>query len=230
MKLVDLSRELFHKCPTHPKHPPFIMTDYNTHKEIRTDGAVPFSAHSMVLSMGDHTGTHVDAFCHFDARPGARSIDEMPLEDFFTEAVCLDLSHTPLKGDIHIPDLEAAERKAGIDIRPRDTVLIYMGVHDRLYGKPEYTSDFPGLTKESAEWLGHKKIVAFGVEAISPGRPGTNNYLVHLVCRDMGFTHYEGLANLHQVVGKGRFKFVAFPLRIRGGTGSPVRAVAILDE
>ncbi len=51
MKLIDLSRELYHKCPTHPKHPPFIMTDYNTHKEIRTDGAVPFSAHSMVFSM-----------------------------------------------------------------------------------------------------------------------------------------------------------------------------------
>ncbi|MEJ0071976.1 MAG: cyclase family protein [Pseudomonadota bacterium] len=118
---------------------------------------------------GDHTGTHVDAFCHFDARPAPAASTRCRSRNFYTEAVCLDLSHTPLKGDIHIPDLEAAERKAGIEIRPRDTVLIYMGVHDRLYGKPGYTSDFPGLTKESTEWLGHKKITAFGVEAISPG-------------------------------------------------------------
>src|SRR5258706_7388406 len=117
MKLVDLSRELFHKCPTHPKHPPFIMTDYNTHKEIRTDGPVPFSAHSMVLSMGDHTSTHVDAYCHFDARPGARSIDEIPLEDFYTKRVWLDLSHEPLKSDIHILDLDDAMQDGRIDIR-----------------------------------------------------------------------------------------------------------------
>ena len=46
----------------------------------------------------------------------------------------------------------------------------------------------------------------------------------------MGFTHYEGLANLHKVIGKGRFTFIAFPLKIRGGTGSPVRAVAVLED
>jgi kynurenine formamidase len=46
----------------------------------------------------------------------------------------------------------------------------------------------------------------------------------------MGFTHYEGLTNLDKVVGKGRFRFIAFPLKIRGGTGSPVRAVAVIDD
>ena len=69
----------------------------------------------------------------------------------------------------------------------------------------------------------------FGVEAVSPGRPGRNNFEVHHVCRDMGFTHIEGLINLDQLVGKGRFRFIGFPLRIRGGTGSPIRAVALLD-
>ena len=45
--------------------------------------------------LGDHAGTHVDAPCHFDDDPDALSIDKMPLETFFTEAVCLDLSHKP---------------------------------------------------------------------------------------------------------------------------------------
>ena len=104
-----------------------------------------------------------------------------------------------------------------------------------LRGPGEPRSDgilpqFIALRKESAEWLGNQGIVAFGVEAVSPGRPGKHNFAVHLVCRDMGFTHYEGLTNLDQVVNKGRFTFIAFPLKIRGGTGSPVRAVAVLND
>ena len=70
----------------------------------------------------------------------------------------------------------------------------------------------------------------FGVEAPSPGRPGKHNFEVHLGCRDMGCTHMEGLANLGQVVGKGRFRFIGFPLKIRGGTGSPIRPVAVLED
>jgi kynurenine formamidase len=68
----------------------------------------------------------------------------------------------------------------------------------------------------------------FGVEAVSPGRPGRNNFEAHHVCRDLGFTHVEGLSNLAQV-GKGRFKFIGFPLKIRGGTASPIRAVAKVE-
>jgi kynurenine formamidase len=50
-----------------------------------------------------------------------------------------------------------------------------------------------------------------------------------MMCRKYWITHFENLANLDQVVGR-RFTFIGFPLRIRGGTGSPVRAVAVLDD
>lgn len=50
-----------------------------------------------------------------------------------------------------------------------------------------------------------------------------------MMCRKHGITHYENLANLEEVVGK-CFTFAGFPLRFRGGTGSPVRAVAIFEE
>jgi kynurenine formamidase len=49
-----------------------------------------------------------------------------------------------------------------------------------------------------------------------------------MMCRAEGITHFENLANLGRLVGR-RFTFVGFPLRIRAGTGSPVRAVAVLD-
>ncbi|MDB5416487.1 MAG: cyclase, partial [Rubritepida sp.] len=162
--------------------------------------------------------------------PGAMTVDEMPLETFFTEAVCLDLTHVPDKTDITIAHLEAAEKAAGVTIKPKDTVLLYTGFYKRAAGTEGYITDFPGLTKESATWLGQKGINSFSVESVSPGRPGRNNFEVHHVCRDMGFTHMEGVVNLDKVVGKGRFRFIGFPLKIKSGTGSPIRAVAWLEE
>lgn len=230
MQLIDLSGEIFHKCPTLPNHPPAVITDFNTHDSFREAEGVRFSVASKFMSFGEHTGSHVDAPCHFDAAPDAASVDELPLEDFYTEAVCLDLSHKELKSDISVADLEAAVEAAGVDIRPRDTVLLHMAHQERTFGTPGFLTDFPGLVKESAEWLGRQKIGMFGVEAPSPGRPGKHNFEVHLVCRDMAFTHMEGLTNLDKVVGKGRFRFIGFPLKIRGGTGSPIRAVAVLGD
>ena len=184
----------------------------------------------MYMSMGEHTGTHVDAFNHFNPDPKAQSIDQMPLENFYTDGICLDLSHKPLKSNISIEDLENALSRDNLEIRPKDTVLLYMAHYERTYGTNKFLTDFPGLTKESAEWLGKKGITSFGVEAVSPGTPGKNNFEVHNVCRDMGFTHIEGLANLDKLIGKGRFKFIGLPLRIRGGTGSPIRAVAVFNN
>jgi kynurenine formamidase len=229
MQLIDLSRDIHHMMQRLPNHPSVIVTSYSTHEEIREDEGVTFSTATLALALGDHAGTHVDAPAHFDARPGAKTIDEMPLENFFTEAVCLDLSHKPLRSDISVEDLERAERAAGVEIRPRDTVLLHMDFHRRCHNTPGYLTDFPGLTGKSAKWLGDKGILMFGVEAVSPGRPGRHNFEVHNVCRDMGFTHMEGLCNLDKLVGKGRFRFIGFPLKIRGGTAGPIRAVAWLD-
>jgi len=229
VKLVDLSREIHHKMARLPNHPAIIITTFGTHDEVREADGYKFSSATMSLALGDHAGTHVDAPCHFDARPGAASIDQIPLENYFLDAVCLDLSHKPLKSDISIDDLEKAESAAGVTIQKNDMVLLHMDFYRRCHGTEGYLTDFPGLTKESATWLGRKGIAMFGVEAVSPGRPGRNNFEVHHVCRDLGFTHVEGLVNLDKLIGKGRFKFIGFPLKIRGGTGSPIRAVAMLD-
>ena len=91
MKLIDLSREIVHKMQRLPNHPSIEVYPFSTHDEKRVADGYEFSAATMVVHTGDHGGTHVDAPVHFDARPGAKTIDEMPLETFFTEAVCLDL-------------------------------------------------------------------------------------------------------------------------------------------
>jgi kynurenine formamidase len=126
--------------------------------------------------------------------------------------------------------MEAALAASGESIKKRDTVLINMGVNARLFGTPGYATDFPGLHVDSVHWLADKGVAIFGVEAVSPAPQGEPNYKAHLACAERGITHIECLWNLEAVVGKGRFTFIGFPLRIRGGTASPIRAVAMFDS
>jgi kynurenine formamidase len=86
MQIIDLSRELFHRAQTHPSHPPVIMTVWNDHSEKKVAGDTVFTSKAMSIAFSDHAGTHVDAPVHFDPRPGALSIDQVPLENFITSA------------------------------------------------------------------------------------------------------------------------------------------------
>ncbi len=119
MEIVDLSRELFHRTHTHPSHPPVIITVWNDHDEKVTAGRTTVSSKALSIAFSDHSGTHVDAPIHFDDRPGAATIDQIPLENFYTSAVCLDLSHVPLKHAITVSEMEEALAKSGQEIRPR---------------------------------------------------------------------------------------------------------------
>jgi len=226
-EFVDLSREIFHRTQTHPSHPPVITGVWNDHTEKKVAGGTTFTSKALHLSLSDHAGTHVDAPVHFDPRPGAASIDQVPLENFYTSAICLDLSHVPLKHAITVAEMEAALAASGQEIRKGDTVLLWMAVEQRLLGKPGYLHDFPGLAPDSVHWLADRGIGMFGVEAISPAPEGELNFKAHMICAERGITHMECLANLDRLVGRGRFTFIGFPLKIRGGSASPIRAVAM---
>jgi len=230
MKIIDLSREIHHRAPAHPSHPPVVMTIWNDHSEIKRAGNTEFTSKSLSISLSDHSCTHVDAPVHFDSRPDAPSIDKVPLENFYTEAICLDFGDVPLRHEATVDEMEAALTASGQEIKPRDTVMIHMGIHNRLFGTPDYVHEFPGLSVEAVHWLADRKITMFGVEAVSPAPEGEPNYRAHLACAERGITHMECLTNLDKLVGKGRFRFAGFPLRIKGGTASPIRAVAIFED
>lgn len=228
MEFVDLSRELFHKTQAHPSHPPVIMTVWNDHSEPKTAGNTTFSSKALSIAFSDHAGSHVDAPVHFDPRPDALSIDQMPLEKFYTSAFCIDLSHVPLKTSATLEEVQEAVKKSGQTIQKGDTVLIYFGT-TKLLGTPAYQHDFAGLSIPAIRWLAEQGIGMFGVEAISPAPEGEPNFQAHMACAELGITHMECLTNLDKLLGRGRFTFIGFPLRIRGGTASPIRAVALFN-
>src|SRR3546814_10934012 len=114
------------------------MSVWNDHSEIKKAGNTEFSSKAMAISPSDHSCTHVDAPVHFDPRPDALSVDQMPLENFYTGAICLDLSHVPLKHAIKVAEMEAALEKSGKEIKQRDTGLSHRGATDPLIRERRY--------------------------------------------------------------------------------------------
>jgi kynurenine formamidase len=230
LEIIDLSQEIFSGMPVFPDLPEVKITVHISHEEWEgiTDSDVVSPAVNR-LELGEHTGTHVDALNHMARRYRGGSIDRMPLRMFYTEGICLDLSQKSLRELIEPTELERALSAAGHTIKPGDTVLLYTDHYRRAFGTEAWEHG-PGLSAEAARWLGQQGIAAFGVETMAPGVRHVSNREVHHICGELGFTHYENMVNLHQLIGRGRFRFIGLPLRIRGGTGSPVRAVAVFDK
>ena len=230
VEIIDLSQELFSGMPVYKSLPEVGMEMYASHEEwdgITDANTVSPSVYK--LEMSEHTGTHVDSLSHMAREFRGQSIDTMPLSMFYTEGICLDLSHKGPMELIEPADLVLACTNGNMTIKKGDTVLIYTDHYRRTYGSANWGRG-PGLSAAAARWLGEQEISAFGVEMMSPGIPGVSNKEVHHICGEMGFTHYENMINLQLLIGRGRFRFIGLPLRIRGGTGSPVRAVAIFGE
>ncbi|MFZ1454862.1 MAG: cyclase family protein [Saprospiraceae bacterium] len=109
-----------------------------------------------------------------------------------------------------------------------ETITVTVSHYSRYVGTENWINR-PGINAEAATWLGERKISAFGVETMSLGVPKVSKKEVHQICGEIGFTHYENMINLDKLLNRGRFRFIALPLKIRGGTGSPVRAVAVFE-
>jgi kynurenine formamidase len=228
-RIVDLSQEIYQGMPVYAGHLKTVVWQHHSHEETGPLFESDFSYQSLGLMLCDHGPTHVDALSHLDPRDGALTIDRMPLDTFWGSGTCLDISDVPAREYCDAERLDRALVESGAELREGDVLLLRTGAADRLGGTPEYTLQYPGLDQSAADWLEAHKPKVFGVDSPSPDNPADRVYPVHLFCRRTGITHYENLANLGAVVAR-RFTFFGFPLRVRGGHGSPVRAVAILDD
>jgi len=229
LKFVDLSAEIYTGMPVYPGHQKTVIWTHASHDEMRRTLGTGFSYETLGILMSDHGPTHVDSIYHISTKAGAKTIDELPLELFYTEAVCLDVSSVPPRTFIEKKHLEDALKKAKLTIKKGDSVLLYTATYNKRYPKFEYLIDYPGLNKEATLWLADQGVVNVGIDAPSIDNPVDKTYPAHTVCGERDLLNTENLANLDRVVNK-RFLFACFPLRIRRGTGSPVRAVAIFEE
>ena len=226
-EIIDLSQEIYEGMPLYKGLPEVKLSVHVTHEEWEgIQNPTTQTPAVYKLELGEHTGTHVDALNHMAAPYKDQSIDTMPLSMFYTKGICLDFSHKNLQEQIEPEEIESALDQQDLEIEQGSTVLFYTD-HYRKHFNSKNWAKGPGLSIAAAEYLAKQKIAAFGVETLSPGIPGISNKQVHHICGEYGFTHYENLINLDQLIGRGSFKFIGLPLKIRGGTGSPVRAVAV---
>jgi len=228
--IIDLTLEITDNMPSHKAFQRPIYVPHMTHESTLALGMGtkedPFTSASNYLGTIEHIGTHVDAYYHVN--PNGLTIDQMPLELFMGKAVCLDMTHIPDLGEIDVKDLEEAEKKAGVRIDGH-IVLLNTGLHKRHYPNPEICHTNPGITAAATHWLADRGSKAHGVEGPSTDLPNNQLFPNHRVCRDRRIFHYEWLVNLEKLVGKGEFMFYGVPLKLKNGTGSPVRAYAVLD-
>lgn len=227
-RLVDLSVEIYQGMNVYPGHLKTVIFQHATHEETKQRFEGGFSFQTTGILLNDNGPTHVDSFSHLDPRPGALTIDRMPLDLFYGDALCIDVSHKEPCTDITPDELDAAVDKSGHELRKGDILLLYTGTYDRYKGQPEYLTTFPGLGEEGSMWLVEKGVKTFGVDTPTPDNPVSRTYPCHMMCRFHHITHYENLV-LTEVAGK-RFTFIGFPLRLRGSHGGPTRAVALVED
>ncbi len=230
-RIVDLSLTIEDNMPAHKLFQRPVITKHMTHESSKSLGlgvegdAMTFQTN--FIAMLDHVGTHVDAFRHVS--PTGAPVNEMPLDMFMGPAVCFDLRHIPDLGEITAADMEAAERKCGVKVDGH-IVLLCTGFHKRNYPSIDSVWKNPLLTVEATRWLYDRGSRMHGVEGPSTDKPTDNIFAQHRLCRELRISHWEWLVNLEELLGAGEFQFFGVPLKFKDGSGSPVRAFAILGE
>ncbi len=210
-RIVDLSHALAPDMPMYPGTEPPVIRKTNT---LERDGFAETS-----LAMYSHTGTHVDAPSHMLA--GAPSLDGLDVDHFVGEGCVVDAAGG---ATIHVDTLRASEAL----ISGASFVLIRTG-WDRHWGSPRYFSGYPVLSAEAAEWLAARRLKGVGFDAISADPVGASDFVNHLHFFRAGMVIVENLRGLEPLLGR-RFLFSCLPLKFADADGSPVRAVALLEE
>lgn len=226
MRLVDLSLEISDGAQSHGVHARTTVMDYVTHAFSAPRYRPPCRGFaSKLLIMSDHAGTHVDAPYHF-IESGA-TIDRVPPETLLGPAVLLDVTgRVPPGRPAAAADLEALCRERGLTVNPGDIALLR--VWRGRWGEPGF-HEAKGPDESAAQWLLDRGVKAMGIDLpyfeadlADLRRP------LHMLALGRGVPLVENLVNLEQI-GRDRFTFIGLPLPIRGATGSPVRAVALVE-
>jgi arylformamidase len=225
-QIVDLSRRLELGIPTYPTHPKYFQMRWCSMGD---------PAEMNQLVMGEHTGTHIDAPSHFVPEldnPARKHVDEIPLERFIGRCIKLTFGpFEPTNAQVTAEAIRAWERR-NLPIEADDIVLCDFGWGHRWKTGPEgfsFLDRWPGLSRDAAELLAERKVKLVGTDCISldPG-DGGDALAAHYTLLPQGVQILENVCNL-AALDPVSF-FMALPLPVASGTGSPVRAIAIVQE
>jgi kynurenine formamidase len=250
-RIYDLAQPLEPGIPHHPSHPPYAFTLTKQHGEVMYPDGV--SASSELLCLGGHVGTHVDGLGHVSKHGRIHGDLDITAAQSYTTGV----GHGAIDGvaPFLAPGfLVDVPRLLGRALTPEDAV----GAEhfERWFaersaptagsvvlvrtGWDEHWSDVatflgaggqaPGVDLSGAQWLTRRGVVATGCDTIAYEKFPSPSLVVHVQLLVENGVHIMEALNLIELAADGveQFFFVAVPLRIKGGTGSPIRPLAIV--
>jgi len=258
-RMFDLEQPRFAGMPIHPAHKPgYLYALHRRHRDTyRPQQHGPRSGSSGILTMMEHSGTHLDALCHqaCDLRlHGNVAVEDVERSDGFTaygaetmapivaRGVLLDVAGwkrvelLPRNYSISADDLIGCARDRGVALNAGDVLLVRTGFATRWHDEAAYL-DAAGVSKSANLWVAEQKVRAVGADnmawdCMTERDPDTNMVLfghAHLLVTH-GIHIIENL-NLEALASAGyhEFCFIAIPLKFRGATGSPVRPLALVE-
>ena len=236
-ELIDLSHTYDAKTIYWPTADPFRL-------EKVADGVTPgryyYAANNFFTS--EHGGTHLDAPVHFAQNHW--TVDQIPLDRLIGPAVVVDVTAKAEQNadyQVSVADLEEWETQHGAF--PASAMLLlrtgfstrwpdaarYLGTAER--GQAAVAKlHFPGLHPDAAKWLvSSRSITALGIDTASIDFGQSTVYESHQVLYARNIPAFENLTNLARLPVTGA-TIIALPMKIGGGSGAPLRAVAVLPS
>jgi kynurenine formamidase len=208
-------------------------------KETVAEGRTPkgyyYSAYKFCAP--EHGGTHIDAPIHF--AEGKQSVEQIPLSRLIAPAVKIDVSEKASKNKdykIGIEDITFWEEANGKI--PEGAIVLFQTGYGKFWGdrkkymgiEEENQKHFPGLSKEAARWLiENRKISAVGIDTASIDFGASENFETHVELMENNVPAFENVANLDKLPISGMI-VIALPMKIKGGSGAPLRIVAFLPK
>jgi len=249
--VYDLAQPYYPGMPHHPNHPPFLFGLNKKHGDyVARNGA---SSASEGLALGGHVGTHIDALCHF-SRGGKLHGGEIAAEvqsydgglkrhtvdtiaPILRRGVLLDIAGQagvealPADFEITPEHLDAAVAAQQVEVRAGDVVLLRTGWASFWDDAARFIAQVhgPGPGEPGARWLSGRGIFAAGSDTVAFEKVPDGNMPVHVHLLVESGIHIIECLNLEELAAGKRytFLFVATPLKILGGTGSPIRPLAL---
>jgi kynurenine formamidase len=251
-RVLDLAQPWFVGMPHHPSHPPFLFSLNKKHGDYVGPGGVSSASES--LALGGHVGTHLDALCHFSCGGelhggrraeniqsyggglGALTVDTVA--PILRRGVLLDIAgmqgNQPLPADFLVtPELlDRIVAEQGVSIEAGDVVLLRTGWAQFWDDAPRFISEVhgPGPSLAGAKWLSSRRVFAGGSDTVAFERVPDPAMPVHVHLLVESGIHIIECLNLEALAAEKiyEFLFVGSPLKIRGGTGSPMRPFAVI--
>jgi len=212
-KAVDLTHELRNGMPIYPGDPSPSFVRYAT---LEKNGV-----NLTKLTLGSHTGTHIDAPRHFI--PDGIGIDQISPNKLIGEAYVTDMSSKPIGSAITGQDLrDNLEGHVAAD----DIVVCYTGCSEHWEEEP-VRSNYTYLTGDAAEYLVSKKVRAVGIDFLSVERFRAPDPITHKTLLGNGIFIIESLSQAtKQFVGK-RTLMICMPIKLQNGDGAPSRIISV---